>query len=90
MDLQSKLTGEIVADGFRVAGVFKKYKIDFCCKWGRIVENPVKTMKCEHSNTYRITFAMLQDFEDDLYKHIHIENHILFPKAIDLEQEPVQ
>lgn len=47
-------------------------------------------MKCEHSNTYRITFAMLQDFEDDLYKHIHIENHILFPKAIDLEQEPVQ
>jgi regulator of cell morphogenesis and NO signaling len=38
-------------------------------------------------NTYRITFAMLQDFENDLHKHIHLENNILFPKAIKLEKE---
>lgn len=38
-------------------------------------------------NTYKVTFAMLQDFENDLHKHIHLENNILFPKAIDLEKE---
>lgn len=36
--------------------------------------------------TYRVAFAMLQEFESDLHLHIHLENNILFPKAIDLEQ----
>ena len=38
-------------------------------------------------NTYRVAFAMLQEFEDDLHRHIHIENNILFPKSIELEKE---
>ncbi|NLN31996.1 MAG: iron-sulfur cluster repair di-iron protein [Flavobacteriaceae bacterium] len=38
-------------------------------------------------NTYRVTFAMLQDFENDLHKHIHLENNILFPNSISLENE---
>lgn len=38
-------------------------------------------------NTYKVTFAMLQDFENDLHKHIHLENNILFPKAIQSEQQ---
>lgn len=37
-------------------------------------------------NTYRVTYAMLKEFEDDLHKHIHLENNILFPAAIKLEQ----
>ena len=37
--------------------------------------------------TYRVTFKMLKDFEADLHKHIHLENNILFPKAILLEKE---
>ncbi|MDR2206596.1 MAG: iron-sulfur cluster repair di-iron protein [Flavobacteriaceae bacterium] len=36
--------------------------------------------------TYRVTFAMLQEFENDLHKHIHLENNILFPKAVSLEK----
>lgn len=36
--------------------------------------------------TYRVTFSLLQEFEDDLHKHIHLENNILFPKSIDLEK----
>lgn len=36
--------------------------------------------------TYKVTFAMLKAFEDDLHKHIHLENNILFPKAIVLEE----
>jgi regulator of cell morphogenesis and NO signaling len=37
-------------------------------------------------NTYRVTFAMLEEFEQDLHKHIHLENNILFPKAKSLEK----
>jgi len=37
-------------------------------------------------NTYRVTFALLQEFEADLHLHIHLENNILFPKAIEMEK----
>jgi len=36
-------------------------------------------------HTYRVTYAMLEEFENDLHTHIHIENNILFPKAMQLE-----
>lgn len=36
--------------------------------------------------TYEVTFKQLRDFENDLHRHIHLENNILFPKAIDLEK----
>ncbi len=36
--------------------------------------------------TYKVTFAMLKQFEEDLHKHIHLENNILFKKALALEQ----
>jgi len=38
-------------------------------------------------NTYQVTFAMLKEFEEDLHLHIHLENNILFPGAIKLEQQ---
>lgn len=37
--------------------------------------------------TYELTLKQLSDFETDLHRHIHLENNILFPKAIDLEKE---
>lgn len=37
--------------------------------------------------TYRRTFALLQEFEKDLHQHIHLENNILFPKSIAMEEE---
>jgi len=33
-------------------------------------------------NTYRVSLALLNEFEQDLHLHIHLENNILFPKAI--------
>ncbi len=33
-------------------------------------------------NTYHITFNLLKQFEDDLHVHVHLENNILFPKAL--------
>jgi regulator of cell morphogenesis and NO signaling len=32
-------------------------------------------------NTFAVAFGMLKEFEDDLHKHVHLENNILFPKA---------
>lgn len=32
--------------------------------------------------TYRVAFQMLKEFEQDLHRHIHLENNILFPRAI--------
>ncbi len=77
---------------------------------GKSVENPVNMMTHEHDdqgdafkkiselsddytppsdacNTYKVTFGLLQEFEDDLHKHIHLENNILFPKAVQKEKE---
>jgi regulator of cell morphogenesis and NO signaling len=74
------------------------------------VENPVHMMMDEHTaegdrfskiealsnnytapqdgcSTYRVTYALLKEFEQDLHLHIHLENNILFPKAIALEKE---
>jgi regulator of cell morphogenesis and NO signaling len=38
-------------------------------------------------NTYRVTFALLEEFETDLHLHIHLENNIVFPKVVELEQQ---
>lgn len=36
--------------------------------------------------SYRLLFDLLAAFEDDLHQHVHLENNILFPKAIELEK----
>lgn len=33
-------------------------------------------------NTYHVSFKLLQQFEDDLHVHVHLENNILYPKAL--------
>lgn len=35
----------------------------------------------EACNTYRALFAGLQDLEEDMHRHIHLENSVLFPAA---------
>ena len=37
--------------------------------------------------SYSLLFKMLEEFEGDLFIHIHLENNILFPKALKLEKE---
>lgn len=36
--------------------------------------------------TYRGFYAALADFERDLHRHVHLENNILFPRAIELDE----
>lgn len=40
-------------------------------------------------NTYKVAYATLREFENDLHLHIHLENNILFPKAAEMEKEGV-
>lgn len=35
-------------------------------------------------NTYILTLKLLEQFEDDLHIHVHLENNILYPKALKL------
>lgn len=44
------------------------------------------TAPADACNTYRVTYAMLEEFEQDLHKHVHLESNILFPKAKALEK----
>jgi regulator of cell morphogenesis and NO signaling len=37
--------------------------------------------------SYRVLYQMLEEFEQDLHLHVHLENNILFPKAEALELE---
>ncbi|SNZ01462.1 iron-sulfur cluster repair di-iron protein [Flagellimonas pacifica] len=41
----------------------------------------------EACNTFRALYAKLEEFEQDLHLHIHLENNILHPKAIALEEK---
>lgn len=45
------------------------------------------TVPQDACNTFRVTFQELKEFEEDLHKHVHLENSILFPKSIMLEEE---
>ena len=45
------------------------------------------TPPADACNTYRVTYALLKEFEDDLHLHIHLENNILFPKSIQMEEQ---
>ncbi len=38
-------------------------------------------------NTYRVFLSSLAEFENDMHLHIHKENNILFPKAIQREKK---
>jgi regulator of cell morphogenesis and NO signaling len=38
----------------------------------------------EACNTYRALFAGLGELEEDLHRHIHLENTVLFPQAMDM------
>jgi regulator of cell morphogenesis and NO signaling len=38
-------------------------------------------------NTYRVAFAELEAFENDLHKHVHLENNLLFTKVSDIIEQ---
>lgn len=76
----------------------------------KTVNNPINVMLSEHDTegerfrkialltndytppadacgTYKVAFSLLKEFEDDLHTHIHLENNIVFPRAIELQKQ---
>ncbi|MGB9198240.1 MAG: hemerythrin domain-containing protein, partial [Terriglobales bacterium] len=35
--------------------------------------------------SFRALYTALANFEQDLHQHIHLENNVLFPKALEME-----
>ncbi len=52
----------------------------------RILSNQYRVPE-DACNSYRVLFSKLEEFEEDLHHHVHLENNLLFPKAIDLENK---
>lgn len=38
-------------------------------------------------NSYQYLFKKLKELDEDLHQHIHLENNLLFPKALSIEKE---
>jgi len=43
------------------------------------------TPPADACRTYRLCYDALAQFEADLHEHVHLENHVLFPRAVALE-----
>ena len=43
------------------------------------------TAPADGCTTYAVCMAELRRFERDLHRHVHLENNVLFPRAIELE-----
>lgn len=44
------------------------------------------TVPADGCISYQTLYRALEAFEKDLHQHIHLENNILFPRAIELEE----
>ena len=44
------------------------------------------TVPADGCISYQTLYQALEAFEQDLHQHIHLENNILFPKAVELEE----
>lgn len=40
-------------------------------------------------NTYKLTYMLLKELEDDLHIHVHLENNIIYPKSLILADKKV-
>jgi regulator of cell morphogenesis and NO signaling len=50
-------------------------------------EQRLPDMPADGCATYATAMAMLKEFEQDLHLHIHLENNIMFPRAVALEKK---
>jgi regulator of cell morphogenesis and NO signaling len=45
------------------------------------------TPPADACNSYQFLFKKLKELDEDLHQHIHLENNLLFPKALKLDRE---
>jgi regulator of cell morphogenesis and NO signaling len=59
------------------------FRVDSCEFVDRTISGKVPADVCV---SYKTLYEALEDFERDLHQHLHLENNILFPRAIELEE----
>ncbi len=47
------------------------------------------TAPAEACTTYELLYRELAEFDHDLRQHVHLENNVLFPRAVEMEQKIV-
>jgi hypothetical protein len=52
MNIQTDFIGNMVAEDFRTAAIFKRHGIDFCCKGGRTIEEACNNKKLDPEKIY--------------------------------------
>lgn len=93
--LTERTVGEIVAERPAQSRVFQRFGIDCMmhehddagAALARLRElTHGFTPPDEACNTYRALFGGLAELEEDLHRHIHLENSVLFPAARKLQE----
>ncbi|MFA7235057.1 MAG: DUF542 domain-containing protein [Terrimicrobiaceae bacterium] len=71
--IAGRTVGELVAERPGRSRVFQAFQIDFCCQGGRPLSEA-----CQRKDV----------LEEDLHRHIHLENSVLFPAAQKMSDMP--
>lgn len=56
----------------------------------------MRAISCNYSvppdgcTTWKVLYELLQEFERDLHRHIHLENNVLFPRTLEMERAAQQ
>ena len=74
MDFTNKTIGEIVAEDFRTAAIFKKHGIDFCCRGGRTIEEACEKKKVMEKwyfeNAKKLFLKFMEKWLEILNEHV--------------------
>ena len=91
--VHAKQTGNVeeLRDQFSLAGPVKMMETDHDAA-GEILAALSEitdhyTPPADACNSFQFLYRKLKELDEDLHQHIHLENNILFPKALALEKE---
>lgn len=91
--VRAKQTGNVdeLRNQFSIAGPVQMMEADHDAAGEILVElsevTSGYTAPADACNSFKFLYRKLNELEDDLHQHIHLENNILFPKALALEKE---
>lgn len=91
--VRAKQTGDVdeLRNQFSIAGPVQMMEADHDAAGEILVElsevTSGYTAPADACNSFKFLYRKLNELEDDLHQHIHLENNILFPKALALEKE---
>ena len=75
----SNLTADYIAAPIEVMELEHEHAGDILYKIRELTNN--YTPPAEACTTFQVSLAELKEFEEDLHRHVHLENNLLFPLA---------